>query len=122
MFIYLIAGYLITISIISYLIHRYKHKNKIEIEAVVIRSETIPSSDGADGCNATFKYNVDGLEYQTWCRTKEKYEAGSTVRIYINKNDYKEVLQSDFQDSVYYIMFIAIIGIIIIILAYNKMS
>ena len=116
---YVIAAYLIIISIVTIFLRKYKTRNSIPVEALVIRSESSPDDGGTEGAgpghNATFKYSIDGSEYETWSKTGKKYLAGSTVKIFVYKKDYKEIVLNDgYENSITYSVFIALMGIIII--------
>ena len=116
---YLIAAYFIIISIVTFFLHKHKTKNSISVDALVIRSESAPDfgAEGSDYHNATFRYSIDGVEYETWCKTGIKYSTGSTVKIRISKKDHKDViLKGGFENSIFFSIFLLILGIIIIYL------
>ena len=114
---YIIAAYLIVISIVTLLIRKYKTKNSISVDALVIKSESAPDfgTEGSGNHNATFRYSIDGVEYETWCKTGIRYLTGSTIKIFVYRNDHKDIiLKEGYENSILYSVLLAIMGIIII--------
>ena len=119
---YIIAAYLIIISLVTFIIRKYKTKNSISVDALVIRSESAPdlSDEGSGSHSATFRYSIDGVEYETWCKTGIRYLTGSTIKILIYRKDHKDIiLKEGYENSIFYSVFIAILGIIIIYLLHS---
>ena len=116
---YLIAAYLIIMSIVTFLLRKYRIKNSIPVDALVIRSESAPDfgTEGSGSHNATFRYIIDGVEHDTWCKTGIRYSTGKSIKILISKKDHKDIiLKEGYENSIFYSVFLAILGIVIIYL------
>lgn len=91
---------LIVVGIIVFVIS-IKNQNYIKVEAIVtnvnVRQEEVTDNDGThmeDVYDISFKYTVDGKEYNNKFDGISKYNVGDKMTIYYNPNNPEEITGS----------------------------
>ena len=94
-------GLILIVAGIIILVISIKNQNYIEIEAVVtnvyVRQEEVNDDDGIhmeDVYDVSFKYIVDGKEYNNKFDGISKYNVGDKMTIYYNPNNPQEITGS----------------------------
>ena len=71
-----------------------KQKSKMEVDALVVKTEKEDNGELGYRYYTTFQYSVDGKQYKTRCESGDGakgYQKGTVVKIYCYKKDYSEV-------------------------------
>jgi hypothetical protein len=119
----MIIGILLGITVIAMAIWSYFNrldiiKNKIEVDATVIRLKKTGSGGGDGGPEyvPVFKYCVDGIEYKkTYPTSGYKHVVGFTTTVYCHKNKpQKSLLPDQLKKELIIDVFIILFGIFLI--------
>ena len=94
---YVIGIILIVLSLLDYLYRRNIFKNRIEIDAIVVKmGKTRRDLETGDTYFPVFRYDVDGKRYETKLSLGDsKYSIGTVTRIYAYKYNPKRIVIPD---------------------------
>lgn len=95
------AGLILIVAGIIFLISCIKNQNYIKVEAIVtnvdVRQEEVTDNDGThmeEKYDVSFKYTVDGKEYNNKYDDISKYNIGDKMTIYYNPSNPEEITQT----------------------------
>jgi len=114
---YIVGALLIIFSALDYFLYSPRFKRKVEVEALVLKTEKVIGLETGDRYYSSFQYSIDGKQYETRCSTGSvEYTEGTVARIYCYSGDHSEITISSMVNLHRFINWIVIIfGIGIII-------
>ena len=113
---YFVGIVFIILPLADYLYRRHKIKNRIEVDARVIKTSKWHGGESGDVYYPVFQYSIDGQRYETKQSVGlPKYPIDTVIRIYAYKNNPKKIVLPDqIKISVGADIFFMLMGIMVV--------
>jgi len=115
-FVLIIGVGLISFSIVHYISRLRILKNKIIVEARVVKTRKRIDSESGDVFHPVFRYTVNGYQYETkFSTTSSKYPVDTVINIYCyTKNPKKIILPDHIKTGIVFDAIFFVLGIFLV--------